>query len=72
MPHRLIAHLTDLFPDILLNVVSFSMLAVDLTMDVFNIIPDWTTILLVLSVAFLNVARGIAALRNGRKKNDKG
>lgn len=37
-----------------------------------DLVPNWLSILVVLSVVFLNVARGIAVLRNKKDKDDAG
>ncbi len=63
MINTTIAAIKDIWFDISLNVGSGVIIFADLAYDWFDQIPSWQTVLVVLSVVFLNVARGIAALR---------
>ena len=52
---------------ITLNALSFGWIFLDVTLDAIGDIPTWVTVLIGLSIVFLNIARGISALR-GKKK----
>ena len=49
---------------ITLNILSFGWIILDITLDAVGGIPTWVTVLIGLSIVFLNIARGIAALKN--------
>jgi len=63
MINTTIAAIKDMWFDVSLNIGSGVIILADLGYDWFDRIPNWQTVLIVLSVVFLNVARGIAALR---------
>ena len=53
---------------ITLNVLSFGWILMDVTVDAVGQIPTWVTALIGLSIVFLNIARGVSALRNKNPK----
>ncbi len=58
-----------LMTDLGINLYSILVIVATVTTEMLNKIPNWMVVILVASVVFMNVARGISYLR--KKKKDK-